>query len=1213
MTKKSISLFLILVLVVDSLCVFGQNDEPDSDVSYVDFNRQLEQISDAQKAEFILKNYDNPAAKEAALKYLKERSTYRENELQLAKRVVEDKTVAIAGNERIFREVLSKIVYEEQPESFKRYLSYIADGSRVLSMEDNSIAQKILVAETGVRNILLVNGISYRYESSIGRFFFGAKDGKDVWIDFKTIREDSTIKAIEALKGGGYILRRETGPFLEVLQGTIRRNGEGYEYNGEVFRIDTSGKELKNSVSFSVSDGSSIVSCANGCALQIGEAEIVLNQNGVLQRRENNNLQVNDGVLRIGDNLLAGKFIIKLDETGSAIDLSNQIELMKFERRSLGKFNSFIILKDPKKDEGRHFGDVEIATGSGGNSVAVCFACNSFDDMGKDGSVRFTVFDYGNCNALGCDKGYKAEITGLVAARFERDTFHEGFDKNLKVSYYTDGKDPTETPMAVLKIESCDGCKSGKDTIVGVNIINNKFIRIGNDYYSSEHRVPQLHYMENRIDAGSIAPYIEFAKFNEFGITFADNDIYNPNRGSDVYGTGVYRSNNLQGGGDGGSKSVKRYLDEFEYLHGKQAVSTFNKGDSQRNIYIVDDTAFNFDNSGTKISVQNLYTITKEDHLITDQFRVVERGTYQWFFSTKAPSEELMKLLETKDYNNEEEKKAEFERLFALKQEEIFLKSRLQFVSAIIDSSKAVNTDSPRSRELIREILATYPVEEAKKLIGVYQERYEGGQQIFSARVANPSLTLPEIFASTQSPEIQAAFHEPYLLHQMNKEIAELMSTEKVPLFYLEEGKIEKKIVNREDAEILSALEVARAYLRKEPGLLRDGLVALKILGGEITSSLSADDQKIFQNFLSNAIEGRKLKGAELRRHTEGTVEFIDEKTLTSIDKGVTPHEYIQIELDGKPALFFASPEIIEMIKENKIPMDAVTEFAKLNLVYKSEERWRNAKVVFEEIIPKSPLEIALNLAPEITTIGKGVSAVIKANSLIGEGKEIMYLTANLVLGSIGAPLRTQKVGLIEIEQESFLRRLEPFIEERMSSDIPKLHGTSSIVADTITVMGTDIYGVGPTIIKFVPDGSEEQAKLLSELSKESEYFPKVYGFSERFYIAEKVVGTSINRLSHEELMAVEPELNKLAEYLAEKRLLIEDFGGSNIIVIKEGDRLVPKLIDVGTSTRSADRDKLERLYQIEIDGIMGRGYKCDEIDILTKEELKKMGIECLL
>ena len=121
--------------------------------------------------------------------------------------------------------------------------------------------------------------------------------------------------------------------------------------------------------------------------------------------------------------------------------------------------------------------------------------------------------------------------------------------------------------------------------------------------------------------------------------------------------------------------------------------------------------------------------------------------------------------------------------------------------------------------------------------------------------------------------------------------------------------------------------------------------------------------------------------------------------------------------------------------------------------------------------------------------------------------------------------------------------------------------------------------------------GLPRQAAVLNKLSEKG-FASKIYGASDTFYIAEKIDGIPMSRLSRTQKMEYKSKLNGLGDNLAELGVQLHDFGGQNLIVTSSGEL---KLIDIGSGTSYARNPEniayLKEFYAKEVRSVLTGKY----------------------
>ncbi|MBI2653075.1 methyltransferase domain-containing protein [Candidatus Woesearchaeota archaeon] len=983
MRNKIISMFVIYLLLAYSISI-GVNAEPPKKTSEYPENGKAE-----EQEKWILENPNlfspsNPSQKDAF------RRAYEKGNVKYPTHIESVTNYVSTFNNGIPSGSDRKIASE--------YVSYFM--KKTADLKEGDI--KILVdSRTQAANIVTSDGVRH---------------------DILQLSKIEDLVAIKSKEDGTLeLITKDKGNInLKGTSISVNQNKEFVTSNGQTIKFESNQGKVIN---LEVDGGNLKVSCKIGCVLSKGYATIELRDGGYYKDLGGNRYQVEDGTTKLGQNQLSGKYTfgLNIDKDGhTTLDFTKAVELSKFGKAENLR-NSFMHIEDPQANDGKlHFGNVDIATGSGQKGVVACFDCKDKNNLETfDGYVKFEPFKNSNCNSASCETVYKAQMKGLIAARFEKDAFHEGFDKNLVVSYYPNGKDASNTEMGIFTLESCKGCKVGTGEIVGVQTLNNNFFQINNQYYSDEKQEPQLRYEQINVAKQAI-PYIQFVKFNKEGIAFFDKDVYKDSKLLDTLHTGIYKSDILTGR-DTGGKSVAKYLEEFyskEYKDNpievenrvKGVVKEISNPQNLRNIYVIDNTAFKYDKNGNKIDVQNLYITTKDNQVITDQIGAVESGKYAEFFKRES-TKEIVGLLDRKGLIGKE-RQEEFERLSQLKNDEIFFKTRLQSLSAIIDKGREIHESNAPLFRVIKDVINALPVteaqiKEAQRYIGDYQSKYEGSKKIFEMR--SNGLTLDEIYKNSgSSPQIKAAFQEPYLVHKLNQELIlktelqmqerEVRPEQKINIYYLENGELKTKSANFGDANRVSALDASQAYLKDTNTYSSDTRLAFDIYAQQIASELrSKEETDAFEKFKQNLISNSKADGVHYNRYKEGSIfAYSNEKDFAA--DGVKPSNYVKLA-DGR--YFVASPEIIKMVKDGKIDPNDLIELSQINQKYQQDERAKQLKMIVDALIPSNSVEAAVNLATGYGPLVKGALGVYKARTVMKAALAAAELTGNVALGGL--------------------------------------------------------------------------------------------------------------------------------------------------------------------------------------------------------------------
>ncbi len=693
------------------------------------------------------------------------------------------------------------------------------------------------------------------------------------------------------------------------------------------------------------------VNCASKlCSFSVGEMNVELNSLGKFQTVGDDRFSVVDGTTRIGKNILAGSYEFSANPENSEINFDNRIELRKFPGQNKELKNSFLSVKESE------FGNVDVNTGTAEKKVAACFGCNDLTkSAGYDGIVNLKK-DSSICATGDCKNAFTAEIENKIAVKFENDAIHQGFDK-LKVSYNNVGYDANNNIKAFFRLEGCEGCNVGRGKIAGIQAINGNWFSIGNEYYDSENKIPQLRYKYVHTASGFI-PYYKYIVANDEGITFSDADIYSASRSEDFLNTGKFKSTQLLER-DFGSKSVKQYLEKYYAdrssgnpveigIKTNQLLRTINnRGEYQRQIYVIDDTAFNLDSNGNVVSIPNLYVMNKDGSLVIDQLETMNE--YNQFFS-----------IEDDTLPN-------------------FFDRQQKACSAIVDAHRGIFEESQKASAFIRNLLQTFPVENARQCLGSYGERQIGAIQI--GEMLNSGTGLGQIYDKSQRDnlaQIKEVFNEPSVLLELNKEEINRAIANKENIAriykYSEDGRILRDNIDVNIAEKEVVSNAVDAYLRKDKNYIYNPLLAERIQTSYIANKLSSvEDRQNFLKFVN-----------DLQNGDDGIVST----------SGNLPENYI---IGDSGVAEIKNPHIIKMISEGKITKEDIAKISNLDRIFKGDQFNRDFKLVLEEIAPKSAGELAINLVPEIGTLGKSFVVLSKTKGIIST------INAAGVLGLRGA------------------------------------------------------------------------------------------------------------------------------------------------------------------------------------------------------------------
>ncbi len=262
-------------------------------------------------------------------------------------------------------------------------------------------------------------------------------------------RDDGTI---ELSFGEDSIHLKDNTLKTDTFGGLILGDGTVLGLKDKFGKLDISGNSMK---CFSAK-----------CSFSLGFMENELNQNGVFNNLGNNRFSVVDGKTKIGGSEFSGNFDFSTDKDRKKIDFSRKINLGKI-KDGIKNVDSFV------KVDSEIYGKTQIGS-TLGEKVIACFTCADFVKTGEkyDGYVDLKRTK---------EKEFGAEIMGKVGVKFEDDASHNGFDKNLLLTY---DSNPNE---ATFKLKSCEGCADGG---VGLNTLNGQPFQIRNE--NGEFGVRQL-------------------------------------------------------------------------------------------------------------------------------------------------------------------------------------------------------------------------------------------------------------------------------------------------------------------------------------------------------------------------------------------------------------------------------------------------------------------------------------------------------------------------------------------------------------------------------------------------------------------------------------------------------------------------------------------------------------------------------------------------
>ncbi|MBI4116408.1 hypothetical protein HY449_01550 [Candidatus Pacearchaeota archaeon] len=787
-------------------------------------------------------------------------------------------------------------------------------------------------------------------------------------LDKITSREDGTI---ELGFGENSIALKDTTLFRDEFGKFLLADGSVLDFGNNFGKI--------------LFDGNGINCASKLCSFSVGKMGVELNSLGTFQILGDDRFSVVDGTAKIGDNLLAGSYEFSTKSGNSELNFDNRIELRKFSGQSGMNKESYVRVREGE------FGNVDVNTGSAERKVVACFGCNDLTkSAGYDGSVNFKK-DSAECATGDCKNAFKADIADKIIVKFENDAIHQGFDK-LKASYNNLGYDVNNNPQAFFRLEGCDGCKVGEGQIAGIQVINGNWFSIENENYDSNNAIPQLRYKYIHT-ASRFVPYYKYTIANDEGITFSDNDLYRSSMSEDFLRTGKFKSTQLLER-DFGSKSIKKYMEEYYTIHSSgnpveveiktSRLTSEMKSTQQysRQIYVVDDTAFNLDSNGNVVYLPNLYVMNKGGSFAIDQLKTLNE--YNQFFN-----------IEDNTLPN-------------------FFNRQQKACSAIVDAHRGIFEENQKASAFLRNLLSTFPIENAQQCLGSYGERAAGAAQM--EEMFNSGMNLGQIYQKSLTDnlvKVKETFNEPSVLLELNKEEINRAIANKENIAriykYSEDGRILRDNIDINIAEREVISNAVGAYLRKDRNYVYDPLLAERIQTSYITNKLSSfEDRKNFLKFVDDLQNGK-----------DGAIFSSGESAL--------PENYV---IGKSGVVEIKNPYIAKMISDGKITKEEIAKLSDLDSTFKGDEFNQDFRLVLETIAPKSAGELAINVVPNLGALGKSFVVLSKAEGIVS--------TINAV-GVLG--LRGASAGLLGFAGASGVSKFDDALIALRTSGIKPVTG----------------------------------------------------------------------------------------------------------------------------------------------------------------------------
>lgn len=695
-----------------------------------------------------------------------------------------------------------------------------------IALEDRNILDDFLSYKLKGVKVDLKKGEGISFYEKDGKLFLGSGDGQEHDLDelnFLNIQGRKLEKVQSHDDGTIELFYGENS--IHLKDAVLSKNKFGdLVFGSEVLKLGENFGKL-------ILDGSNAaVLCTDKylCRFSLGGMNVELNSNGAFYDLGNNRFSMVDGTTRIGKDLIAGSSEFSTNSQQSGIDFNKKIELRKFSPDSATGFKSSFV-----KVDSNIFGNVAVNSGKAEKSVIACFGCGDFTNKNDyDGYAYLKKQTNSKCLA-NCGKNFNAELKGFAATKFENDVIHQGFDKNLLVSY--------DDSAGTFKLNSCEGCGVGKGSIVGAQAINENFMTIRNEFYDDNHKISQLRYKLQLNGASSAVPYMSYILGNGEGITFADKDIYTTSASQDVLNTGVYRTTTLTGK-DYGAKSFKDSIKDYYNARLGDATGFLPESISKTNdkvrealqsqsygrkISIEDLNAFNYDSKGRKINVANLYVVNGDGSVLINQVDPALLREYVNHFNINGDN-----LADS--YKRDQ-----------------------KLLSAIIDVGKGRGEYNEKVSQLVRSILKTYPSADAEKALGNYVDVIKGTGEI--ENLYNKGYSLPDICGNPSQPEIQKACGEPRMMIAWKKAAGTLSEN-----------------------DISSAIKI---YTAKNGDYLYNPLHGAEVLADYTSTKLETQQNK---NAFLNYVNNLEQHGAMIIPSTSIT-NFLKNVEYVQVDGGYIP------------------------------------------------------------------------------------------------------------------------------------------------------------------------------------------------------------------------------------------------------------------------------------------------------------------------------------
>lgn len=961
-----------------------------------------------------------------------------------------------------------------------QYLSSYSDNKKYpngIPSEHRAMANEYASQSLGGKNADLSQGkISTRENNGVTYIVVYSQDGKPTEHDISQYKERKDITGIKTTSDGKLILIRKEGNI--VLDGTTVSYDEKGNLMVQKIPVSLGDNKGKN-VAFRGKE----ISCEKGCNFRIGDMNVELKKDGKFYNLGDNRYRVEKGITKIGKDKLFGSYEFSMTLDNKKIDLTKKIELLKY---SFGPVACVFDLCSggPTASRARIFkeghpeiqglkDDLYFSNGKGNGKVGICIFCNNFNQNEYDGYVNFETQEIVQSESLTTGKFetvVKANIKGLVAVGFGNNgkigVFHEGFDKALEASYFYDGKGLSGNEIGILRIKDCKDCEL--DKTVGVQIINGRYYKLDNKrpYPSLKDAALRSDLIRKQIHVKELRPsFAEGAGIYALEAVFPSDSMSNP----DSMKYSDKKSLNL-----GSQYNINSYrLNPTEHI--KNNVKSLKEGTyGTRDIYTQHAT-FQYGKEDLRaFPVNNLYVTTKESNSIIDQISVTQGGYYA-NFRLRESTKEVIDQVEKEGIKDPKEKGKRFNELMALKQHQIFIETRKQFISGVIDAGSGKYDDNPLFTGIIRDILNTFPDDKARGLIGEYRTREIGAKRVYN--LMSQGKTLEQIYKEEINDihlgkNVQSYFKEPYVVYQMNEEIiANADPDSSVQLYELTtDGKLTTRDLKTSEATKYNIQQVAMNYIKDSSTHFRDVHTSISLLENELRKDVPASS---FNDFSENI--------------NKGYFEILSKMHyLSKLNNKIITADHAIALPDGR--YLKVNPETKRMIEEQSLDLDTIASYIEAKDQLESDEFSQNLKLFVEAIVPKTPIEVALNILPELGVIAKGFTFSAKGFAVLTTKGASAAL---LGFGGFGGGIKiVDNVGEAAAKSVDELRNIVKNSEEFFLSAVQKYKSGNKIgAADDFIKAGGLFLEAGDTknALKALSNGAK-----LSEGTKRADALLKI-------------------------------------------------------------------------------------------------------------------------